>query len=166
MHLRVGNAHWQRCRVAQSFAGLHHCAMARDVAAELISLRRDLPPTIGMAARFGSEPAAGLLIALPEDENWSLEVVPSGNGWSLVEVHQLPGPLGRRRFELGDVAPAAARGAVAAHFRRLQVHRNAACGTPVVPLTAPAAASLDRGPEPAAGRDLARGGPAIPTELV
>ena len=108
--------------------------MQRDIAAELIGILRSLPPAIGMAARPGDDPADGLVLAIPEDPSWQVQVLPRGSGWSVEEVHLRPGPLGEQRLELGTMSAQDIPDAAAGHFRRLQLQvRNAACGTPIAP---------------------------------
>lgn len=106
--------------------------MQRDLAEELIGIRRSLPPAVGMAARFGTDPSDGMVVAVPEDPSWQVAVGPLEQGWSVAEVHLLPGALGQQRRDLAEVSAADAPIVVAEHFRRLQLLvRNAACGTPL-----------------------------------
>lgn len=106
--------------------------MQRDLADELIGIRRALPLAIGMSVRFGAEPGDGLEAVVPEDPSWRIAARPDDTGWRLAQVHVLPSPLPAQREDLGPVATADAPAAIAAHFSRRQLLvRNAACGTPL-----------------------------------
>ncbi len=106
--------------------------MERDVAAELVDVLRALPEHVALVCDSGPGPEDGLLIAIPEDRHYRLELIPAETGWQLDEVWQ-PGPLlGEQRTWLGTCTTAEAPAKAARHFHRLQLQcRNAACGTPV-----------------------------------
>ena len=105
--------------------------MSRDLAVELIELRRALPEHVALAALTGSDPAAGIEVPIPEDPRWRLALEPDPEGWRLVEVQQLPEPLGDQREVLGLFGAQQAAAQLQRHFQRLQLQcRNAACGTP------------------------------------
>lgn len=106
--------------------------MQRDLAAELIGIRRALPAEVAMAVRFGAEPDDGLLAVVPPDPTWRIAILPHDEGWRLTEVHELPHPMTGQSVELGTVSTAEAPAVIAGHFRRRQLLlRNAACGAPL-----------------------------------
>jgi hypothetical protein len=112
--------------------------MSRDLADEIIAIRRALPPAVGMAVRFGDDPAEGLTAAIPEDPAWGIEVQPVAEGWRISERHRFGGPLPDEHIALAVTSADEAPGLIADHFRRLQLQvRNAACGTPVPRKTRP-----------------------------
>lgn len=107
--------------------------MPRDLADELITIRRALPSDVSRAVRFGADPTEGMVLVVPEDPAWQLTVRPTPTGWAVSEVHDLPTlPIASLATGSQTVPTATAPDSIAELFRRLQLRvRNAACGTGV-----------------------------------
>lgn len=97
----------------------------------LIELRRALPEPAGSAAVFAESEAEGLLLNIPQDPLWQLQVVPHGDRWQIVEIQQRPGPLPDDATVVAEVTDTDLIAAIDQQYRRLLLERrNAGCGTP------------------------------------
>lgn len=97
----------------------------------LIELRRALPEPAASAAVFADRESEGLLLRIPQDPHWHLQVRPSQNGWHIVEIQHRPDPLPDAVTVVAEPTDAELVAAIDQHYRRLLLERrNAACGTP------------------------------------